>query len=54
MVAGIAASRDHGVAKRARVESVKVLDCDGSGTLSSLLEGIDEVAGPARPGRRSR
>ena len=45
VVAGIAASRDHGVAKQARVESVKVLDCNGSGTLSSLLEGIDQVAG---------
>ena len=44
VVAGIAASRDHGVAKRARVASVKVLDCTGSGTLSSLLEGIEEVA----------
>jgi subtilisin family serine protease len=51
VVAGIAASREHGVAKQARVESVKVLDCNGSGTLSSLLEGIDEVAGhrPAGP-----
>ena len=44
VVAGIAASRDHGVAKRARIASVKVLDCTGSGTLSSLLAGIDEVA----------
>ena len=41
VVAGIAASRNHGVAKQARVESVKVLDCNGSGTLSSLLAGID-------------
>jgi subtilisin family serine protease len=44
VVAGIAASKDHGVAKDATVRSVKVLDCTGAGTLSSLLEGIDFVA----------
>jgi subtilisin family serine protease len=44
VVAGIAASRDHGVAKEAQVRSVKVLDCTGAGTLSSLLAGIDFVA----------
>lgn len=44
VVAGIAASADYGVAKGARVRSVKVLDCAGSGTLSSLLAGIDFVA----------
>ncbi|MFC4947423.1 S8 family peptidase [Pseudonocardia sp. GCM10023141] len=44
VVAGIAASTDYGVAKRAKVRSVKVLDCAGSGTLSSLLAGIDWVA----------
>jgi subtilisin family serine protease len=44
VVAGIAASRDYGVAKKARVRSVKVLDCTGAGTLSSLLAGIDHVA----------
>lgn len=51
VVAGIAASRDHGVAKDANVAAVKVLDCTGAGTLSSLLAGIDWVArdhsGPA-------
>lgn len=44
VVAGIAASRDFGVAKGAQVRSVKVLDCTGAGTLSSLLAGIDWVA----------
>jgi subtilisin family serine protease len=48
VVAGIAASRDHGVAKQAQVRSVKVLDCTGAGTLSSLLAGIDYVATNAR------
>lgn len=45
VVAGIAASRDHGVAPGARIESVKVLDCAGAGTLSALLSGIEWVAG---------
>ncbi|WP_300017983.1 S8 family peptidase [Pseudonocardia sp.] len=44
VVAGIAAARDFGVAKEAQVRSVKVLDCTGAGTLSSLLAGIDWVA----------
>ncbi len=44
VVAGIAAARDYGVAKEAQVRSVKVLDCTGAGTLSSLLAGIDWVA----------
>ncbi|MGH3585356.1 MAG: S8 family peptidase [Pseudonocardia sp.] len=51
VVAGIAAARDFGVAKDAQVRAVKVLDCAGAGTLSSLLAGIDYVAthhdGPA-------
>ncbi|MCW0213858.1 MAG: S8 family peptidase [Pseudonocardia sp.] len=45
VVAGIAASKDYGVAKDAQIRSVKVLDCQGSGTLSSLLAGIDWVLG---------
>ncbi|MBW0104011.1 S8 family peptidase [Pseudonocardia sp. KRD291] len=51
VVAGIAASNSYGVAKGARVHGVKVLDCNGTGTLSSLLAGIDWVVknkkGPA-------
>ena len=43
VVAGIAASRLHGVAPQAQVRSVKVLDCNGVGRLSSLLAGIDWV-----------
>jgi subtilisin family serine protease len=49
VVAGIAASRDYGVAKQAQVRAVKVLDCTGAGTLSSLLAGIDYVATNAQP-----
>lgn len=44
VVAGIVASRRHGVAPEAQVRSVKVLDCNGVGSLSSLLSGIDWVA----------
>ncbi|HEY0813973.1 MAG TPA: S8 family peptidase [Pseudonocardia sp.] len=44
VVAGIAASAGHGVARAAKIVSVKVLDCNGSGTLSHLLAGIDWVA----------
>jgi subtilisin family serine protease len=43
VVGGIAASADYGVAKQAQVRAVKVLDCNGSGTLSSLLGGLDWV-----------
>ncbi len=43
VVAGIAASNTYGVAKQARVHGVKVLDCHGAGTLSSLLAGLDWV-----------
>lgn len=43
VVAGIAASNSYGVAKGARVHGVKVLDCNGTGTLSSLIAGIDWV-----------
>ena len=43
VVAGIAASRLHGVAPQAQLRSVKVLDCNGVGRLSSLLAGIDWV-----------
>ncbi|MEQ3550362.1 S8 family peptidase [Pseudonocardia nematodicida] len=43
VVAGIAASQNFGVAPEARIRGVKVLDCNGTGTLSSLLAGIDWV-----------
>nr|WP_222132548.1 S8 family peptidase [Pseudonocardia sp. C8] len=43
VVAGIAAARDYGVAPGANVRAVKVLDCHGTGTLSSLMAGIDWV-----------
>jgi len=42
-VAGIVAGRSHGVARKARVVSVRVLDGDGAGTTAQVLAGIDWV-----------
>lgn len=42
-VAGIAAGRRFGVAKAATVHAVRVLDCDGAGTNSDVIAGIDWV-----------
>lgn len=38
-VASVAAGRTVGVAKEANVVAVKVLDCDGSGTISTVTAG---------------
>lgn len=42
-VAGTVASKTYGVAKAAKIKSVKVLDCDGLGTTSAILDGIDFI-----------
>jgi subtilisin family serine protease len=42
-VAGIAGSRTHGVAKRARLVSVRVYDCNSIATMSGLLGGIEWI-----------
>eukprot|EP00808_Paulinella_micropora_P004420 g48698.t1 len=42
--AGIAASKTYGVAKKATVWSVKVLDCNGWGGTASILDAMDAVA----------
>lgn len=42
-VAGIIGSKSYGVAKSVRLHSVQVLDCDGSGTTSDVIAGIDYV-----------
>ena len=47
-VARAVAGRSHGVAPQARVASVRVLGCRGSGTLSDLLAGLDWVHRHAR------
>ncbi|MEU7852855.1 S8 family serine peptidase [Nonomuraea sp. NPDC049141] len=42
-VARVIAGRSHGVAPRARIASVRVLGCGGSGSLSDVLAGLDWV-----------
>ncbi|MBW3654499.1 MAG: S8 family peptidase, partial [Gemmatimonadetes bacterium] len=42
-VAGTAAGSTHGVAKSAALVSVRVLDCNGSGTWSGVIAGVDWV-----------
>lgn len=39
-VAGISSGKTYGVAKKSNVISVKVLGCDGSGAMSSVIKGI--------------
>jgi subtilisin family serine protease len=49
-VAGTLAGAVHGVAKAARLVSVRVLDCAGSGTTSGVIAGLDwTVSNAARP-----
>ncbi len=50
-VAGVAGGSTHGVAKSVTLVPVRVLDCNGSGTLSALLAGIDWVLTSHRSGR---
>eukprot|EP01001_Neometanema_parovale_P005801 NODE_2206_length_1482_cov_127.982340_g2097_i0.p1 GENE.NODE_2206_length_1482_cov_127.982340_g2097_i0~~NODE_2206_length_1482_cov_127.982340_g2097_i0.p1 ORF type:complete len:415 (+),score=114.46 NODE_2206_length_1482_cov_127.982340_g2097_i0:62-1306(+) len=50
-VAGTVAGRVYGVAKKARVIAVKVLGCDGSGTNSGVIAGVDYTA---KQGGKSR
>jgi subtilisin family serine protease len=42
-VAGTVAGATYGVAKQARVVSVRVLGCDGSGSYSAIIAGVDWV-----------
>ena len=46
-VAGTVGGSTYGVAKGARLRGVRVLDCNGSGTLSSVVAGINWVANNA-------
>jgi subtilisin family serine protease len=46
-VSGTAAGDAHGVAKNARIHAVRVLDCNGSGTFSGVVAGVDFVTGQA-------
>jgi subtilisin family serine protease len=42
-VAGVLGGTTYGVAKRVKIVSVRVLDCDGSGTISGVVAGVDWV-----------
>ncbi|HET7553732.1 MAG TPA: S8 family serine peptidase [Gemmatimonadaceae bacterium] len=44
-VAGTIAGATYGVAKKANIYSVKVLDCNGNSTLSKIVAGVDWVTG---------
>jgi hypothetical protein len=44
-VAGTVASTNYGVAKQAEVYGIRVLDCNGDGTLSGVLAGMNWVTG---------
>lgn len=47
-VAGIIGSNTYGVAKKVNLVSVRVLDCEGSGTMDGVIQGIDWVVKNAR------
>ncbi|MFD7787961.1 S8 family peptidase [Streptomyces nojiriensis] len=47
-VAGTVAGQTYGVAKKADLVSVRVLDCDGKGEYSGILAGLDWVAKNAK------
>ncbi len=44
-VAGIIGSRTYGVAKKASIYGVRVLNCSGDGTIDDIIEGIDVIIG---------
>ncbi|MFF3291438.1 S8 family peptidase [Streptomyces sp. NPDC003023] len=47
-VAGTVGGRTYGVARKASLVSVRVLDCEGGGTLSGVIAGMDWVAANAK------
>lgn len=48
-MASTAAGRSVGVARSARVVAVRVLGCDGSGSIATTVAGLDYVAQHAKP-----
>ncbi|KAF3924646.1 Oryzin [Arthrobotrys entomopaga] len=50
-VAGIAAGKNFGVAKLAKIVAVKVLDANGNGKVSYTLAGLNYVSGVAKSGK---
>lgn len=51
-VAGSAASKTYGVAKKATLIAVKVLGCDGSGSFSGVLKGMEFVFNERKKNKR--
>lgn len=47
-VAASAAGSEYGVAKKATIHAVRVLDCNGSGSNSGVIKGVDWVASNAQ------
>jgi subtilisin family serine protease len=52
-VAGTAAGRIYGVAKGASVTPVRVLDCNGSGSTSGVISGLDWIASRVSVGTKA-
>lgn len=50
-VAGTIAGKEYGVAKKATIKSVKILDKHGDGTTAGLLKALAYVASHATPGK---
>lgn len=53
-VASTAAGTTYGVAKKARVVSVRVLDCGGSGSVSGVIAGLDWILSPLNPNPKTQ
>jgi subtilisin family serine protease len=52
-VAGTAGAATYGVAKSVRLVPVRVLGCDGSGTYSGVIAGLDWIAKNLSPGEKA-
>lgn len=52
-VAGTIGGSQHGIAKKVQLVPVRVLDCNGSGSVSGILAGLDWVLQQQVPGRRA-